>query len=155
MSRALGPLLTATGIGHFVVGIALFQEPLAAMLRDGLVNSVGGAIDMRTDAWLPVVHPDYDREAAFWFLVLSPVLVMLAQVSRHAAAHRDSELVTTIGRYLMGLGLVGVAVMPVSGFWIVLALGVLALRTARDRRCQATLDAGAAPDRGIAGHGTG
>jgi len=132
MNRALGPLLIATGIGHFLVGIALFHEPLAAMLHDGLLNTISGKIETRTEAWLPIVHPHYDREAAFWFLILSPVLVLLARISRHAAAHRDGPLITTIGRYLMGLGLVGVAVMPVSGFWVLLALGLLALRTARD-----------------------
>lgn len=131
VSWILGPLLLGTAIAHLIVGIALFQEPLADMMRSGIINSIEFSVDTRAGAWRPV-HPQSDREAAFLFLMLTPVLVLLAQVLRHATAHRDTPLITTIGWYLVGLGVLGVAVMPLSGFWILIALGLLSFRAASE-----------------------
>jgi hypothetical protein len=62
MTRWCGWLLIATGIGHAAVGLVLFRHPVADVLREGIVNTVRG---------------QYDREAAFWFLLFSPVCVVL------------------------------------------------------------------------------
>ncbi|MDG2303542.1 MAG: hypothetical protein P8R42_02625 [Candidatus Binatia bacterium] len=53
-----------------------------------------------------------DREAVFWFLLMSPMLVLLGRVVRH------------------GIAAIGLVVMPLCGFWAVLVLGFLVRRRA-------------------------
>jgi hypothetical protein len=95
------------------VGVALFQEPLAAILRGGFVNAVA---------------PHVDRGLAFWFMILSPVCVGLGLITSHAVALADARLLGILGWTLLLLGAFGVLAIPVSGFWIfvVLSLPLLA-----------------------------
>jgi len=125
MNRLIGRALIATGIGHTVVGLVLFREPLAAIWRDGVANTIRDG--------------QYDREAAFWFLLFSPLCVLLGQLVDHATARRDRWLLALVGWNVLAIGAVGALMMPVSGFWILLVLAPLVLRVAR------RIDAGGAP----------
>ena len=110
-------LLMATGVGHTVVGLLLFREPLALILRDGVLNSIH--------------YPQFDRSAAFWFLLFSPVLFALGQLTDHAVRRGDVATLRIIGWYLLAIGVVGAIIMPLSGFWLVIAIAPLVLRAAR------------------------
>ena len=68
MAWTIGRVLMVIGIGHAVVGIALFHAPLAAMLRDGVFNSVEPRL-VRDG-----IEAYVGRAAAFWFLLFSPAL---------------------------------------------------------------------------------
>jgi hypothetical protein len=113
MTRWCGWFLIATGIGHAAVGLVLFRHPVADVLREGIVNTVRG---------------QYDREAAFWFLLFSPVCAALGHLVNRAVARGDGEMLRFMGGALLGIGVVGVLLMPVSGFWIVCAIAALMLR---------------------------
>ncbi len=114
MLRYLGPLLIATGVGHALVGIALFPEPLAAIVRDGFVNAVH-----------PRLH--LDRGLAFWFMILTPVCVGLGICLSHGVARGDEGLLRIIGWTILIIGVLGAAAIPVSGFWIFIVLSFPAL----------------------------
>ena len=118
LGRHLGRLLIGVGAGHLVVGVMAFHAPLAAIFRDRVVNAVPLGVD-------------FDRQAAFWFLFASPVTFLLGQLTSHALAQRDAYSVRVVGWNLLGMGVVGVSVMPISGFWLLLALAPLFLREAR------------------------
>lgn len=120
----VGRLLMAIALGHAVVGVALFQAPLAAMLRDGLFDSVRPSLASG-------VPSSFDRAAAFWFLLFAPALFMLGQIVERAAARRDGPLLSLIGWHLLAIGLIGVVVIPISGFWTLLAVAPLLLVGAR------------------------
>jgi len=107
------------------VGVALFHEALAAIARDGLVNAVHPQLLERG------VVPYFEREAAFWFMLYTPILVLIGVVTRRALEVRDVVLLRFIGWTLLATGGVGAVAMPISGFWIVVALGWLVLRAAR------------------------
>jgi protein-S-isoprenylcysteine O-methyltransferase Ste14 len=111
-----GTLLIATAIGHTVVGVAMYHDAYAAILRDGFLDAVA---------------PHVDRMVAFWFLLFSPVCFVLGQVVTRAIAHEDKPLIALLGWYVLGLGVVGAMGLPVSGFWLLIAIGVLMLRSAR------------------------
>jgi Family of unknown function (DUF6463) len=111
-----GSLLMATGIGHALVGVVLFYDPLAAILREGFFNAI---------------TPHMDREAAFWFLLLSPVLFLFGQVVNRAVEHRDAPLLNLFGWHVLVLGVVGAMVLPISGFWILIAIAPLIFKAAR------------------------
>lgn len=78
-----------------------------------------------------------DAQAAFWFGLFAPALVFFGWLASHAIAREDGALVTAIAWFLVGVALVGVVVMPVSGFWAVLVVGVLMLRVVPPRSCNA------------------
>ena len=124
LERWVGRLLIATALGHAVVGVVLFHAPLADAVRDGVVGAIGpgGSGGSLTVALA------FDREAAFWFLLFSPMLLLVGQITSRAAEAGDGPLLRLIGWSLAGNGLVGVVLMPVSGHWIVAALGILVLR---------------------------
>ena len=119
----LGPLMIATGIGHALVGIVVFNDAFMAILREGFINTVqppgyDGA-------------PAFDRIAVFWFLFLSPVLSMLGQIVSRAIARGAVDVLRVIGWNLIVMGTVGALVFPISGNWILIALGALTLHCGR------------------------
>lgn len=116
MTRFCGWFLIATGIRHAAVGLVLFRQPIADIVREGVLNTVRGQVD---------------REAAFWFLLFSPVCVALGQLVNRAVEHGDAPLLRSLGVALLVISVVGIAFMPVSGFWIVLAIAALMLRAGR------------------------
>jgi uncharacterized protein DUF6463 len=105
----VGPLLIATGVLHVAVGAVLFAGPLAAIVRDGVLDAVGR---------------DLARGLAFWFVLYGPVLVALGRITQHAVATADGAVLAVVGWSLLGMGVLGAAAIPVSGFWILIALAM-------------------------------
>ena len=116
MNRLAARLLKVTAVGHALIGLVLFRVPLAAIVGDGVLNSVTGQLD---------------REAAFWFLLFSPICFALGQIVERAVHQGDARLLAIVGWHLLGIGVVGAIIMPVSGFWIVIAIAPLVLTAAR------------------------
>src|SRR5438128_348326 len=114
-----------TAVAHALVGLAIFHDPLVAIARDGFVNGVEPQLLARG---LPAY---FDREAAFWFMLYAPILLMIGLVTRRAIEVQDVVVLRLIGWTMLFTGGAGVLAMPVSGFWIVLVLGGLVLRAAR------------------------
>jgi hypothetical protein len=124
MSRWIPRLLVWIALGHFLLGLVLFRESLAAMAREGLVNTIGA-------------FGDFDREAAFWFLVFSAMLLLWGQLVAHASQRADARLLALVGWSMLVVGAPGALVMPISGFWIVIALAPFVLREGRRLRGEA------------------
>jgi uncharacterized membrane protein len=116
MRPLAAPLLIATGIGHALLGFVLFREPLAAIAGDGVLDSIR--------------YGQFDRAAAFWFLLFGPVCVALGRIVAHAFARGDVRLLCLIARHLLAIGAIGAAIMPISGFWLVIAIAFLVFRAA-------------------------
>lgn len=110
-----GRLLVATGIVHVALGLGLWARPIADTVRDGVVNAV---------------DPIPERQAWFWYTLTGWGLIVLGQVAG-ASERREGAPPRALGWHLLGMGAVGVLLMPVSGFWIVLPQGVLALVLSR------------------------
>lgn len=120
--KKLGPLMIAMGIGHAVIGIVLFNDVLIAIAREGFWNTIqppGYSAD-----------PDYDRIAFFWLVVFSPVLSMLGQVTHRAILRGSTDILRVVGWNLLGIGLVGTLLLPVSGNPALIVLAILILTTA-------------------------
>jgi uncharacterized membrane protein len=121
----LGVFFVLTAVGHAVIGLAIFRDPLAAIVRDGFVNGVEPALLERG------LLPYFDREAAFWFMLYAPILLLIGFVTRRALELGDAVMLRLVGWTLLVMGGAGALAMPISGFWIVLLLGGLVLRAAR------------------------
>lgn len=101
-----GPAIVGLAIIHTVVGVVLGLAPLAAIAGDGFVNAVG--------------DDQYDRMAIVWFLFAGFAVIPFGQLVAHIEA-KGIELPKVIVWELVGLALLGVVLMPVSGFWLVFA----------------------------------
>ena len=115
MQRYTGHSLIAIGILHTVIGVLAFGAPLAHIARDGFFNAV---------------DPHPDRQAAFWFLLTGALLVILGQ-STCWTQSRTGTVPRSLGWGLLGISLLGVILMPASGFWLLLMPAWLALSVGR------------------------
>ena len=111
MLRVSGYWLIATSIIHVLVGAWLYAEPLADIARNGLFNAV---------------DPEFDRNAAFWFMMIAPLLFTLGQLCCWAQA-QSIDLPAFVGWYLLAISVVGVVLMPISAFWLLIPPAVLIL----------------------------
>ena len=109
MLRVSGYLLIAISVIHVLVGIWLFTEPLTDILQNGVFNAVA------PDPFAPY----FDREAAFWFMIASPLFFTLGQLCCWAQ-ERGIALPTFLGWNLLAISMVGVVLEPISGFWLLM-----------------------------------
>ncbi len=118
----LGPFMIAMGIGHALIGIVLFHDAFLAIVREGFVNT------MQPPGYSD--EPDYDRLAFFWHMVFSPVLSMLGQITSRAVSRGAADILRVVGWNLLGVGIVGTVVLPLSGNPALIVLAVLILTAA-------------------------
>jgi len=122
--RLLGPALVALGFVHAAVTLVVFPDALSELGARG----VAGAISADAPGALM---------GAFCFAILAPVLVLLGWVTSHALVIGDRALFTVLAWFFAGTGALGALIIPLSGFWALLAIGVLMLRVGTPRSCNA------------------
>lgn len=103
MKRWLGRWIVGVSLLHTLVALVLFRSQLSAILERGFFNSLGG------DARLSV---------AAWFVLFGAVLFVLGLAIDALERHKGSAVPRSLGWSLLALGLVGVSLMPASGFWL-------------------------------------
>ena len=74
--------------------------------------------------WLNVIAPDplspiFDREDAFWFMVMTPFLLVMGQLC-FWAYQQKLLLPTSVSVILISTTTIGLFLMPIFGFWLVL-----------------------------------
>ncbi len=109
-----GTLLLAVAMLHFAAGIFLFHSELAGIAADGFLNAV---------------DPYPDRPYPFWFMMAGVMLTLLGILARWAE-RRIGILPSSLGWSLMAMGAAGALIMPISGFWLFIPIGLLVLRRA-------------------------
>ncbi|UOQ52553.1 DUF6463 family protein [Hymenobacter cellulosivorans] len=116
MKRWIGRTLIGIGLLHTVFAIMVFSPIWAALVREGLLNTVNRQLQ---------------REAAYWFLFFGFVVLLLGALIDWCEA-QGSRLPAFLGWGLLAMTVVGVAVMPVSGMWLALipAIGLIRQQTA-------------------------
>ena len=108
-----GWYMFALGIIHNLVGVMITKDALLDMLNAGLVNSVN--------------IPDVDRNAAFWFIFLGFFLMYIGLVWQGQIKRYREPLSKFSAWGLTALTLVGAAIVPISGFWLIMPLCVIML----------------------------
>ncbi len=126
MRRLAGPLLMATGVLDLLYVLVFHFRQLAAIAGAGFV----GAVELDPS--------QLDREVAFWHLTFGAMVAILGGLV-HWTQSRTGTLPAFLGWSLLALGLLGAVLVPVSGFWLVLAQAVMMLVVARR---EATVEAG-------------
>ena len=114
----IGRWTVVVAIGHTLFGLAVFGKIVARMLERGVVNSVGA---------------DPGANLAMWFLMFGAVLALLG-MAIHALERSGNvdAAARALGAGMLGLTVVGVMLVPQSGFWLCFppAIGLLMRRIA-------------------------
>ena len=120
LTRWVPRLIMGLACGHtlfglFVLPASLDPNPLAGIVDDGFVNAIDG---------------NTDRAVTFWFLATGVVLFIVGHLT-HWVVRRTGRIPALVGWWTLGLAVPSLVLLPTSPFWLVLALGVLALVAAR------------------------
>lgn len=106
-----GRAILAIAVLHTLFGLFTFSPAWSEMAQSGVWNSVTTA----------------ERAAAVWFgltgLFMVPAGIAIDGLERRGAA----SVLRTVGACLLAICILGIAMMPASGFWLVLipAIGLL------------------------------
>ena len=121
MRRLSGPLLMATGVLDLLYVLVFHSRQLAAIAQDGFFDAVE-------------LNPaQFDQETAFWHMMFGLMFVVLGALV-HWAQARTGTLPAFLGWSVLALGMAGVILMPLSGFWLLLPQAVLIFAVTRQGR---------------------
>jgi hypothetical protein len=111
----IGRWLMAVSVIHCAFGVFVFRQHLLQIAQTGWLGGVG------RDAML---------SAATWFMLFSAPL-MLAGLAIHTLERQGAGLPRALAWWLLGTAAIGVALMPASGFYLVLPPAIAILLRAR------------------------
>jgi hypothetical protein len=113
-----GKLMIATGIIHNAIGVIMGWSILKEIWMNGFFNTI---------------TTQMDRAAIFWFLFSGFLMMMIGKMMDDYIIEFNSPLPSKIGYYLLVLVVTGAAMMPVSGFWIVIPQALLIIFSAQKK----------------------
>jgi hypothetical protein len=114
MLRVSGYLLIAISIIHVLVGGWIFATPLTDIVQNGLFNTVA------PDPFAPY----FDREDAFWFMMVAPLLFTIGQLCCWAKS-QEIVLPGFLGWNILAVSTVGIFFEPISGLWLLIPPAIL------------------------------
>lgn len=103
-------MMELTAYIHSALGLILAWGTIRTIGSEGFVNTIAG---------------QHDREAAFWFLFAGAMMWLLARFMRWTVVQQRQPLPASLGWHLITISAVGAIMMPISGFWLVLAQGII------------------------------
>lgn len=107
MLKLVGPLLLAIGTLDVHVALFEFAPQFLDIVEDGVFNAV----------WWPAMSERmFAREAAFWHLFAGLAMTLIGGLA-YWAQKMTGTLPGWFGWALVIFGLLGISLMPVSGFW--------------------------------------
>ena len=112
MKRWIGRWLIVVSAIHTVVAVAVFGEVLASIVKRGVFNTVG---------------TDPMTAATVWFTLFGAMLFIYGLAVDELEKSSSRPLPKSVGWSLLGLALVGVTLMPASGFWLVFPPAIVVL----------------------------
>jgi Family of unknown function (DUF6463) len=101
--------------GLLVIPRTIDPDPLAGILEDGVAGAVSGEVG---------------REALFWFVVTGFGWLAFAHVTHHVV-RATGRVPAAVGWWSLGMAVPSVVLMPKSGWWLLVGVGLVALRASR------------------------
>ena len=120
MLRLAGWWWIAVSVIHALVCVIQYFEQWSAIASNG---------------WFNVIAPDptapiYDREDAFWCTFLTPLIFLIGELCLWAD-RKQIVFPISVGIILIGMMIIGVFLIPVSGIWLALPPSIMMLWTSR------------------------
>lgn len=119
VKRYAGVALMCFAAIHSVVAVVLFGGSFVDIFEAGMLSGPFG--------WTSGML------AAFWFLLFSWPLFLMGYVTHWAYAKTGEIPATVLGGSLCGVAAATLVLLPVSGLWLFIPLGVLILTYGRSR----------------------
>jgi hypothetical protein len=123
MLQVSGHWLICTSVLHALVTGWQFADPLMDIMQAGWFNAV---------APHPLA-PFYDREDAFWCMMITPFLLLLGQLCCWAQM-KGISLPSFCGWVLLLTAIVGITLEPISGCWLLIPPALLILVNSQHRK---------------------
>ncbi|MEO0538523.1 MAG: DUF6463 family protein [Cyanobacteria bacterium P01_A01_bin.123] len=120
MLRVAGRFWIAIAIIHVLVGLAAYFPQWQEIAQAGWFNVVA------PDPFAPI----FDREDAFWFMMITPFLLILGQLC-FWADRQNLTFPVSISGILLASTTTGIFFIPISGFWLVLIPNVMMLYSSK------------------------
>lgn len=114
---------------HTVVGAIVFTDPLLDIARRGVFDSI---------------QRDPSRGVAFWFMMFGAVIAVLAPPLTAIERRGELRVLRATGLGMLLTALLGVLMIPVSGFWLAFPPAIGLLMKRGNGPAEAPLRAGAA-----------
>jgi hypothetical protein len=118
-----------------LLAIALLHQLVGLVIGFGFDPSVGGPgpaplVAMAGDGWIGSVGADPWRAAITWFLLWGFLLALVGLLA-HQTERAGGRLPASFGAAFGALCVVGIVLMPMSGFWLGFGPAWIAIRRAR------------------------
>ena len=104
MKQWVGRWLIGVSAIHTVFAVAVFGEVLASIAKRGVFNTVG---------------TDPMTGAVVWFVLFGAMLFVCGLAVAALEKSSSNQLPKSIGWSLLAMGIIGVTLMPASGFWLI------------------------------------
>ena len=111
-----GTLMIGIGILNTVFGFVIGRQRLTEIVSDGFLNAVGN---------------DLGRNSIFWFMFAGFAWFILGYFCLWFERQFRRPVPALVGWELLLFAALGIALMPVSGFWLILGVAVYMLVVAR------------------------
>lgn len=108
-------MLACTAWIHTIVGIIVYWQQIIDIANDGVINAVK-----------PQLYAN--RAAAFWFFLFGVLMFMIAQLMNWLIRNKGIDIPKFVGIHLLVISLIGVCLLPVSGFWLIIPQAIIILR---------------------------
>ena len=108
----------AIAAAHTLFGLVVYHSTLADLVADGVVNALG-----------------YDamRAAVVWFLLAGFFMATTGAAIDQLEAQDLQAKLAPLGWALLGITLLGIVLMPASGFWLMLIPACFCIRGAHGK----------------------
>lgn len=103
MKRWIGRWLIAVSVVHTLFAIVVFHGALSSIIQRGVFNTVGS---------------DPMTGAVVWFVLFGAVLFICGLAVSALEQSSPNRLPRSLGWSLLALCILGVVLMPASGFWL-------------------------------------
>jgi hypothetical protein len=108
--RWIGRWILVVGVLHSLLGLGVYIDSVVAVVREGLWNTVA------------LVQ---GRPLAFWFIAAGFLVALVGALTGWIEARMEPP--RFLGWTLLAFAVVGIVMMPVSGFWLLLPAAVAIL----------------------------
>jgi hypothetical protein len=104
MKNWQGNWIIAVSAGHTLFAVIMFAAEYSSLYDNGIINSLS------TDR----------SAAAVWYFLFGQVLFIVGLLIKHFNSVNNSLVPLSVSLNLLLLTLVGITLMPESGFWLIL-----------------------------------
>lgn len=119
MRKRVGTILMAIAVLHQVVGLFFYRDALIDILNAGFFNTIN--------------PPYWERDAAFWFLMFGAMLFLMGWIAQWMLENTGS-IPKFYSWGLLVVCVIGVMMMPASGFWLAIPVAIIMLRLPQTQR---------------------